>query len=264
MSLLSKAVKHAQHEAQNAVDAATGAVQGAAQDVADELGRFGKRVVNAWRDVAKAVVRLYDDNTIAIRGLHHREKDVLRSVYWSSLPPLDNILIISLIGIQNRPFTLPSSFLVAASMLLNPAASLPLTLEALALMTAKRQDLYLLFMGRHGYNDAVEGFPFDGAGNPLTPGEVLVHEACHVWQGYRHAFTWWYIVNSVYCQGRELTHGRPAYDYDRKNLKRWDRYEAEQQASIVEDWFAGRDRNNNFPFIRDNIRPGRPHARTKF
>jgi hypothetical protein len=262
MSLLSKAAKHAAHEAEKAAQDAADAVSGAAQDAADTLKQAGKVLVDAWHDVTKAAVRILDDNTLGIRGLRGPERDILREVYEKSLPPLEHILIVGLIGGHDRPFTIPASFLAAVVTLCDPSKVSFVMLEALAAITGKRQDIYLIFMGRKGYNDGIHGFKGKKRA-PLVGGEVLVHEACHIWQGYQNAFTWGYIIDSIYHQGQELVGGPNPYKYDHAHdrLKQWDQYEAEQQAQIVEDWFAGRDLGN-FPYIRDNVRPGRPHATT--
>jgi matrix metalloproteinase-14 (membrane-inserted) len=62
----------------------------------------------------------------------------------------------------------------------------------------------------------------------------LVHEAAHVWQGVHGVFKWDYIMNSLVCQA--LTPGSDA-DYNYKPGKSWSSYNAEEQATIVEDWY---------------------------
>jgi hypothetical protein len=247
MSLLSKAVEHIAHE----VEKAAGDAADAGQDVVDAFTEAGMRFVDAVDDLGKGLIQILTDDTIAIRSLRPNEKAILRDVYHSSEPPLQNILVVSLIGIGGRPFTLPLSMLPTLAAPLLPPTTLMLL--QLVLLAAKRTDYYLLFLGRRGYNDAINLMPFN------RPGDTLVHEMAHVWQGYHSAFTWEYVFNSVYYQ---VSGG--AYIYSPG--AQWDTYGAEQQARIVEDWYArgGLSGDDLYPYILCNVRPGRPHATTEF
>lgn len=258
MGWLKKAVSHATHEVDHAAHQVGQAVDRAVQDTADELNRFGHRLANGWHDISDTVVSLIDDNIVGVRGLRGAEKGKLHDVYHHSLPSLDTILICSLISPQGRPFTLPASFIeaVAATLLGNPEA---VVIPALIQLIGKRPDIYVIFMGRHGFNDGINCFQNRGFG----PGEVLVHEACHVWQGFHNAFTWSYIIDSVYHQAHQkLFGGASPYQYDHAHRKQWIHYNAEQQAQIVEDWYATKI-PTLYPYIHDNIRPGHPYATTK-
>lgn len=94
----------------------------------------------------------------------------------------------------------------------------------------------------------------DGAHVPGTR-NTLIHELTHVWQGTnrRHAFD--YILDSVYNQ---IRFGKDAYDLNQADVgkKKWSEFNAEQQAMIVENWYAGgmSESDDAFTYIKDNIR----------
>jgi hypothetical protein len=247
MSLFSKAVEHIAHE----IGKAAGDAAGAGQDVLDAFAKAGMRFVDAVDDLGKGLIQILTDDTIAIRSLRDNEKSVIRDVFHSSQPPLQNILVVSLTGVGGRAFTLPSSMLPTLAAPLLPPTTLMLL--QLVLLAAKRADYYLLFLGRRGYNNAMNLIPHN------RPGDTLIHEMTHVWQGYHSAFTWEYVFNSVYYQ---VSGG--AYSYTPGG--QWNTYGAEQQASIVEDWYArgGLSSDDLYPYLLCNVRPGRPNATTEF
>jgi hypothetical protein len=91
---------------------------------------------------------------------------------------------------------------------------------------------------------------------------VFIHELTHVWQGHHSTFSWEYMAESMLSQGRAIIkHGdrNKAYEYNLESLRPWDSYNVEQQANIVEDWFAGgmSETDPRFVYIKDNIRAGR-------
>lgn len=255
-----KAGKKAGGDISDAWKDATGAAEDAAGDVAgaveEAFEQAGKVLVDAVNDASKELMELWNDNMIGIRKLRPAERSILRRVYQDSLPPFDRMLIVSLSGISGRPFVVPASMV---SVLLAPVlGSVDLFLLGLAIAPFKNPEHYLTFMGRRGYNDAVQKEYDD------RPGDTLVHEAAHVWQGYQRAFTWSYVLESVYHQGCK---GQGAYDYERPvGTKQWDRYNPEQQASIIEHWFAEGELETSelFPYIKCNVRPGKPNANTDF
>jgi len=254
MSILSKALKHAGGQAQNAWDD----TQDEANRAANEAKKIGKQLLNGLEDVGAELLQIFDLNIIGIRGLRFNERDILQSVYGSSLPRMNNILIISLLGASGRPFALPASFVAGVANLILPGSGL--LLASLVLLAAKRGDCYFLFMGRGGYNDAVGGFSqFD-----VEPGQILVHEACHAWQGFQGAFTWEYIFDAIFNQ---CFKGKAAYDIPANPRDTWMAFGAEQQAAIVDTWFAnGMNTTGDpyYPYIKTNVRPGRPYAVTDF
>ena len=98
----------------------------------------------------------------------------------------------------------------------------------------------------------------DGAHTPRTR-NTFIHELTHVWQGYHGTFSWSYMVNSMLSQGRAIVaHGDRNRAYDFKPGGRWDSYNVEQQANIVESWFENgmRTESDLYSYITVNIRGG--------
>jgi type VI secretion system secreted protein VgrG len=92
---------------------------------------------------------------------------------------------------------------------------------------------------------------------------LLIHELAHVWQG-QHGVPAGYVLNSAVHQTISgLLNGgdvAPAYSYS-TGLK-WRFYNCEQQASIVEDWYAAGSSTSNsrYVYICNNVRTGNPWA----
>jgi hypothetical protein len=77
----------------------------------------------------------------------------------------------------------------------------------------------------------------------------------HVWQGEHSSSSWDYVFASMWVQALP----GDAYMYDKKQLRYWDDYNPEQQAQIVEDWFAdgmkeGEEEDRRFYYIKKHIR----------
>lgn len=256
MSILSKAVKKAAGQAQGAWNDATGGAQDAAENAADEAKKLGKKLLNGLDDAWAELEQIFDPKVIGIRGLRWNERDILHGVYGSSLPRMNNLLIVSLAGASGRPFTIPASFVSGVANLILPGSqTLMILLVALA---AKRGECYFMFMGNRGFNDAVGGYSDDE-----RPGQTLVHEACHAWQGFQGAFTWAYIFDSTFNQ---CLKGQGAYDIPSHPTAQWMAFGAEQQAQIVDMWFTNWEHSSDpyYPYIKSNVRPGRPYATTEF
>lgn len=65
--------------------------------------------------------------------------------------------------------------------------------------------------------------------------KTLIHELAHVWQGeHYNSWSWTYVVFSL----KDQAVNNDAYAYDKTRLGPWDDYGPEQEAQIVEDWFA--------------------------
>jgi hypothetical protein len=93
--------------------------------------------------------------------------------------------------------------------------------------------------------------------------QLLIHELTHVWQG-QHAVP--FMSNSALHQTLSAIEndGKTGAAYEYSPGQPWGQYNAEQQASIVEDWFIGGMHRSGslYPYIRDNVRPGQPNAAT--
>src|SRR5262245_61925618 len=91
-----------------------------------------------------------------------------------------------------------------------------------------RRAQYLLHLGPQGFADALR---------TPTLQATLIHELTHVWQGQHQGWPWRYVVNSLWHQA---VRGRRAYLYTPGQP--WETYTVEQQAQLVQDWFAAGER----------------------
>jgi hypothetical protein len=99
----------------------------------------------------------------------------------------------------------------------------------------------------------------DGPQTPIER-ETFIHELTHVWQGHHSTFSWHYMVNSMLSQGRAIIfHGNRNKAYDFTSGRAWGDYNVEQQANIVESWFAaGMETDSElYAYIDEHIRAGR-------
>lgn len=163
-----------------------------------------------------------------LRRLKPEEVEIARRVFGDAIP-YDRVCVTPLLGLGRRPFTttLP-----------------PFTPFALG---------YALSVGREGYRGMESTGRLRG---------LLVHELTHVWQGCRHFPSCWFMLNSILNQGlaaisRRLGRG-PASAYAYEPGRPWEEYNAEQQASIVQDWFLAGEREDDerFVYVRDRLRAG--------
>lgn len=168
------------------------------------------------------------------RLLNQDEEALAREVFHEQLP-------YGKISIAN--FYLPG----------NEAAKTPVTVASgTALIPIKSLTDYTIYFGPKVFQE----------GAHAVQRNTFIHELTHVWQGHHSAFSWEYMVESMISQGRAvIKHGdrNKAYEYDAGNLQPWDSYNVEQQANIVEDWFASgmSESDPRFAFIKENIRAGR-------
>jgi hypothetical protein len=109
---------------------------------------------------------------------------------------------------------------------------------------------YPICMGKAGFADAINGY------YSRRPGDTLIHELTHVWQGIYGSTCVSYAVNSLYHQAKAFLGGGSRHGaYSFTPGQPWYSYNAEQQASIVETWFAnGSDSVDElYPYIVNNI-----------
>ncbi len=164
----------------------------------------------------------------AERLLTDAEKDLARQVFEENLP-YGAIYLSNGLGLGKRPYTIPH----------------PLHLGS-----------YLIHIGPQIFPDATDSSIIVLG---QTGDAVFIHESTHVWQGVnrRHAFD--YILDSVYNQVRFGSH---AYDLNQDEVgrKSWGKFNAEQQAMIVENWYMGgmSESDDAFVYIKDNIRARNP------
>lgn len=185
--------------------------------------------------------------TVKQRHMTDAEKAFAASVFRNTLP-INRILLTNLVGLGGRPFTAPA-----------PGGAI------------------LLNIGK-GYDDPVR---YTGKGgdtlNVNAAGQLLIHELTHAWQIANESFTPEYYCRAVSTAVGTLGGDMSAYGYGAPGPS-WGSFGTEQQASIVDQWFAGssdpdsRSMQRDFPpmhsvddgtgqnpyyrYIRDNIRTG--------
>jgi hypothetical protein len=112
--------------------------------------------------------------------------------------------------------------------------------------SGKTKDSYLLYMGPNGF------------ANMSVMWRTFIHEMTHVWQGQTHSISASYMLSSVVAQAIS---GDNAYNY--MPYQKWDDYNSEQQAHLVEDWYAVdgcKPTGDRYPYIRDEILTPGPTA----
>jgi len=200
------------------LDKAKALADTAEQAVADELRKV--------RGIASGDIDelIRSGASYAERLLTDAEKNLARQVFEETLP-YDAIYLSNGLGLNRRAYTIPH----------------PL-----------RPGSYVIHIGEDTFPDATNS-------SIVVLGQsadaVFIHELTHVWQGAnrRHALD--YIFDSVYHQIREGSH---AYDLNQAEVgkKSWGEFNAEQQAMIVENWYAAgmSEGDDAFTYIKNNIR----------
>jgi len=187
--------------------------------------------------VAGAAAGVAVELALKHRKLTERPEEVefANRVFKGTLP-VDRIVLTNMLGIGGRPFTIPSV-----------------------------GDTILVNLGE-GFADPIH---YTGKGDPDNPtkqaaGQLFIHELVHAWQIDATFFLPGLMCEAILNQSTTLggdmdvyRYGPPGRDFGRFNL--------EQQASIVDDWFgaSGPMQSGNRPaseespyfrYIRDNIR----------
>jgi hypothetical protein len=162
------------------------------------------------------------------RNLSRGEIALAAQVFWTTLPYRD-IFLAPYLGIGEREYTLNYSG------------------------GGGRPPHYKIFVGLTG---------FRGMDLTYHGRHTLIHELMHVWQSRNSNVPTWVILNSGACQVREWLQGDPygTACYAVQPGEPWDSYNAEQQATLIEQWYlAGMpDHGVLYPYVRDVIRKGRP------
>lgn len=167
----------------------------------------------------------------------HRVSHCFRRVWWT-LPSPSRIFITDAAGLNGRPFTIPTS-LVSSILGLNPALLLPSAI--LGYLGSIINVAYLINVG--------SSYSTLGTKDQA----LLVHETAHVWQGKNSTLALTYVFSSALNQ---CVHGARAYSY--AVGQPWKSYNAEQQASLIEDWFAqGQPKTGAlYPYIVNHVQKG--------
>lgn len=160
-------------------------------------------------------------------------------VYGNSLPR-ERILKTNLQGLGGRPFTIPAP-----------------------------GNVILLNLG-DGFEDADLYDGFGQGSGKQKPGQLLIHELAHAWQIEHSTFLPGTLCAGLFNQVGTLGGDMSVYQYTPAGPD-WNYFNLEQQASIVDDWFAGtgsqqtygpcnesNEPNGNpyWRYIQSNVRPG--------
>ena len=128
----------------------------------------------------------------------------------------------------------------------------PVTIASVSSLIATRtRRSYTIYFGPDVYSD--------GANAPRTAA-TFIHELTHVWQGYYRKHSWEYMVESMLAQGHAIiTSGDRNEAYAYVPGEPWDSYNVEQQAHIIQDWYANGMKTDDprFHYVQDHIRAGR-------
>ena len=194
----------------------------AAGAVADELNRARGIITGNADGFIRASA------TYAERLLTDAEKNLARTVFAETVP-YGKVYLSNGRGLGKRAYTIPH----------------PLHLGS-----------FVIHIGPDIFRDATDpaNVMFDQTGD-----SVFIHELTHVWQGVNRSNAFDYIVDSLYNQ---IHSGSHAYDLDQAEVgtKSWDKFNAEQQAMIVQNWYVGGmlESDAAFTYIKDNIRARNP------
>jgi hypothetical protein len=191
--------------------------------------------------VAGAAVGVAVELLLKHRKLTDRPEEVefADRVFKGKLP-VDRIVLTNMLGIGRRPFTMPSV-----------------------------GDTILVNLGE-GFDDPIH---YTGKGDPdkprkQAPGQLFIHELTHAWQIDVTTFLPGLMCDAVLNQSSTLGGDMGVYKYSSAG-REFAKFNLEQQASIVDDWFAGSSPLQSdktpmsegspfFRYIRDNIRIRRP------
>jgi hypothetical protein len=165
------------------------------------------------------------------------EKDLARSVFEASLPPLDDIGVGDGLGFGDRPWT----------------DSGPTNYPQMPKMR------FQINVGNFASYDLTSTNDIYDYSEMSTAADLFIHEMTHVWQ-YHNGFGVW--VSSFFASVKDRIGVGSGYDFTPGES--WDSYNVEQQASIVEKWHHNGKLKNDplYPYIRLVIRSkGNRYAR---
>ena len=152
------------------------------------------------------------------RSLRMDEIIFAKYVFGNSLP-YDEIKISNTIGFGKREFTTPA---------------------------LRKKNGLVLHLGVKGFDSAI---------SPIEYRHIFIHEMVHIWQSVHWKNRWGFVGDSV-CQQVVLMKGQKAYNYELG--KKWSDYHAEQQASIISDWYywGGIESDPQFEYVKNHLRRG--------
>jgi hypothetical protein len=184
-----------------------------------------------------------------VRKLDDIEQGHARDVFRSSIP-LNKIFVTDGLGAGDRKFTMAVPFgddyeWVKWAWPIGGSA----VLRIKSLLGSEPQARYFLHVGDE----------YRGMGYSSDSLNLLIHELVHVWQGEHARLKWTFMIESGWHQFKNDKLGGPdpyEYDPDKLETSKWNDYNVEQQASIVEHWYEkGKSLDDpRYRFIVENIR----------
>lgn len=174
------------------------------------------------------------------RLMSSTEYSICEGVFKDTLPFRFRIIITNGSGAGGRAFTIPTSLITT---ILGTAAA-GFAGAVGGYLTSFMNLAYLINVGN------------DYSKLASSRKNLLVHETAHVWQGKNSSMSLSYVFNSCLHQCIGSITGGSAYSYSPGG--NWHDYNVEQQASIIEDWFAaGKPTSGSlYGYIRDHVRKG--------
>lgn len=175
-----------------------------------------------------------------MRFMSADEYNIVKGVMGDTLPYRRRILMTDACGVDGRAFTIPTSLLSTITSIPTKGFFAGVSIGYLASVVNLA---YLINVGSSKYDEMA-----------TTHSALLVHETMHVWQGKNSTFALSYVFNSVINQ---CMSGQGAYSYSLG--QDWSSYGVEQQAKIVEDWYAAGSSASHaaFTYIENNVRKGK-------
>jgi hypothetical protein len=145
---------------------------------------------------------------ISQRAITSSEYDFANNVFHGTLPPMNQIRLTNLYGLNGRFFTFPG-----------PDGNIYVNLGP-------------------GYSNPME-FALSGPNNPDYPrqGEVFIHELTHAWQFHNNPDVPYFMCQVGVTQIENAT-GTDVYFYGPPTTP-WGDFNPESQAAVVDKWFGG-------------------------
>lgn len=158
-------------------------------------------------------------------------------IFNNTLPPRNSILLTDTTGANHRGFTFPMY-----------------------------GSLITLNMGADGFADPRKYLvnqtnPTNGT--LLKYGEVLIHELVHAWQIYHSTLSQTFIAEA-FADAASEEMGIDPYPYEWPPEKPYDKYNLEQQAAIVSDWYNGFFNGGEFDKLNIDLINGANDPRFKY
>jgi len=202
-----------------------GVIAGVVVFAVAEIASFGAGTALMLGTVAGVAVGTVVNSMIQYRPMNSGEIQLAQQVFGSELP-YQNVMLSNLTGTNGRSFTIPG---IDGKTYCN--------------------------LGEH-YNNTL------GSANNAYPGngELLIHELTHAWQIAHNSFVPGFVCSGV-LNGANYVMGDNVYAYGPAGPD-WSNFNFEQQASIVNQWFAG---SNDYDTHQSNWPPmattGNPYYR---